>query len=50
MSLRFHWMLPKGGEVAVDAAQTPQEAARKVAERAGKMAETYEPSSHTSPR
>src|SRR3989440_6152810 len=28
MSLRFHWMLPKGGEVAVDAAQTPQEAAR----------------------
>ena len=28
MSLRFHWMLPKGGEVAVDAPQTPQEAAR----------------------
>ncbi|MFH0343710.1 MAG: LLM class flavin-dependent oxidoreductase [Chromatiales bacterium] len=28
MNLRFHWMLPKGGEVAVDAPQTPQEAAR----------------------
>ena len=28
MSLRFHWMLPKGGEVAVDAPQTPKEAAR----------------------
>lgn len=28
MNLRFHWMLPKGGEVAIDAPQTPQEAAR----------------------
>src|ERR1043165_5172890 len=28
MSLRFHWMLPKGGEVAVGAHQTPLEAAR----------------------
>lgn len=28
MSLRFHWMLPKGGEVRPGAAQTPQEAAR----------------------
>lgn len=28
MNLRFHWMLPKGGEVAVDTPQTPQEAAR----------------------
>ncbi|HWO00092.1 MAG TPA: LLM class flavin-dependent oxidoreductase [Blastocatellia bacterium] len=28
MNLRFHWMLPKGGEVAVDAPQTPREAAR----------------------
>lgn len=28
MDLRFHWMLPKGGEVAVDGVQTPQEAAR----------------------
>ena len=28
MSLRFHWMLPKGGEVAIDAPQTPIEAAR----------------------
>ena len=28
MDLRFHWMLPKGGEVAVDAPQTPLEAAR----------------------
>jgi len=28
MNLRFHWMLPKGGEVAVDAHQTPLEAAR----------------------
>jgi alkanesulfonate monooxygenase len=27
MSLRFHWMLPKAGEVAADRAQTPQEAA-----------------------
>ena len=27
MNLRFHWMLPKGGEVAIDAPQTPQEAA-----------------------
>jgi alkanesulfonate monooxygenase len=26
--LRFHWMLPKGGEVAVAAPQTPLEAAR----------------------
>jgi alkanesulfonate monooxygenase len=28
MNLRFHWMLPKGGEVSIDAPQTPQEAAR----------------------
>ncbi len=28
MNLRFHWMLPKGGEVAVDAPQTAKEAAR----------------------
>src|SRR6185503_5933918 len=28
MSLRFHWMLPKGGEVAINASQTPREAAR----------------------
>ena len=28
MNLRFHWMLPKGGEVAVDAPQTAREAAR----------------------
>jgi alkanesulfonate monooxygenase len=28
MNLRFHWMLPKGGEVAIDSPQTPQEAAR----------------------
>ena len=28
MSLRFHWMLPKGGEVAVGSPQTPREAAR----------------------
>lgn len=28
MNLRFHWMLPKGGEVAVDSPQTAQEAAR----------------------
>lgn len=27
-NLRFHWMLPKGGEVGVRAPQTPQEAAR----------------------
>jgi alkanesulfonate monooxygenase len=26
--LRFHWMLPKGGEVVVDGPQTPLEAAR----------------------
>jgi alkanesulfonate monooxygenase len=26
--LRFHWMLPKGGEVALDGKQTPLEAAR----------------------
>src|SRR5688500_15592898 len=26
-NLRFHWMLPKGGEVSVDAPQTPQSAA-----------------------
>ncbi len=32
MSLRFHWMLPKGGEVAVRGAQTPQQAARYRAE------------------
>ncbi|MEA2490115.1 MAG: alkanesulfonate monooxygenase [Acidobacteriota bacterium] len=28
MELKFHWMLPKGGEVAVDGVQTPREAAR----------------------
>ena len=28
MPLRFHWMLPKAGEVNVGASQTPQEAAR----------------------
>lgn len=28
MTLRFHWMLPKGGEVASGATQTPREAAR----------------------
>ncbi len=28
MNLRFHWMLPKGGEVALDGRQTPLEAAR----------------------
>jgi alkanesulfonate monooxygenase len=28
MNLRFHWMLPKGGEVALDTPQTPQAAAR----------------------
>lgn len=28
MNLRFHWMLPKGGEVAVDGTQSPREAAR----------------------
>ncbi|MDT7540204.1 MAG: alkanesulfonate monooxygenase [Acidobacteriota bacterium] len=28
MSLRFHWMLPKGGEVSVGTPQTPQESAR----------------------
>lgn len=28
MNLRFHWMLPKGGEVAVGKPQTPQAAAR----------------------
>src|ERR1043165_825550 len=28
MNLRFHWMLPKGGEVVAGAAQTPREAAR----------------------
>jgi alkanesulfonate monooxygenase len=28
MGLRFHWMLPKGGEVVVGAAQTPEEACR----------------------
>ena len=28
MNLRFHWMLPKGGEVAIDAPQTAREAAR----------------------
>ena len=28
MTLRFHWMLPKGGEVDVNMRQTPQEAAR----------------------
>ena len=27
MDLRFHWMLPKGGEVSVDVPQTPREAA-----------------------
>src|SRR5689334_21741165 len=28
MTLRFHWMLPKGGEVKLDGRQTPLEAAR----------------------
>jgi hypothetical protein len=28
MSLRFHWMLPKGGEVKLNGRQTPLEAAR----------------------
>src|SRR5687768_12975062 len=28
MGLRFHWMLPKGGEVTLDGVQTPLEAAR----------------------
>ena len=28
MNLRFHWMLPKGGEVVAGARQTPREAAR----------------------
>ena len=28
MALRFHWMLPKGGEVTMGAPQTPREAAR----------------------
>src|SRR5215472_794619 len=28
MSLRFHWMLPKAGEVALHGRQTPREAAR----------------------
>ena len=28
MNLRFHWMLPKGGEVVVDGPQTPRAAAR----------------------
>jgi alkanesulfonate monooxygenase len=28
MALRFHWMLPKGGEVKFDGRQTPLEAAR----------------------
>lgn len=28
MGLRFHWMLPKGGEVSVDAPQTARDAAR----------------------
>ena len=28
MSLKFHWMLPKGGEVALDGSQSPREAAR----------------------
>jgi alkanesulfonate monooxygenase len=28
MALRFHWMLPKGGEVKLDGRQTPREAAR----------------------
>src|SRR5215218_8273808 len=27
MSLKFHWMLPKAGEVALDGRQTPREAA-----------------------
>src|SRR5689334_9101281 len=28
MALRFHWMLPKGGEVKIDGRRTPREAAR----------------------
>jgi alkanesulfonate monooxygenase len=35
MDLRFHWMLPKGGEVAVNAPQTPQAAARYRIESTG---------------
>jgi alkanesulfonate monooxygenase len=35
MNLRFHWMLPKGGEVSVDAPQTPRDAARYRIESTG---------------
>jgi alkanesulfonate monooxygenase len=35
MNLRFHWMLPKSGEVALGAKQTPQEAARYRVESIG---------------
>src|SRR5205085_4427270 len=35
MNLRFHWMLPKGGEVALGAPQTAREAARYRIESTG---------------
>jgi alkanesulfonate monooxygenase len=40
MNLRFHWMLPKGGEVSLDAPQTPREARdyRLASTRAGSPA------------
>ena len=40
MNLRFHWMLPKGGEVSLNGRQTPREAAnyRLAATRAGSPA------------
>jgi alkanesulfonate monooxygenase len=40
MNLRFHWMLPKGGEVSVNGPQTPREAAnyRLASTRAGSPA------------
>lgn len=40
MNLRFHWMLPKGGEVSLNGRQTPREAAnyRLASTRAGSPA------------
>ena len=40
MNLRFHWMLPKGGEVSLNGPQTPREAAnyRLASTRAGSPA------------
>lgn len=40
MNLRFHWMLPKGGEVSLNGSQTPREAAnyRLASTRAGSPA------------